>query len=143
MQNTVGSSQVPSLQIAASQAQGGVFFQGNGSQVFQMNVESSQLKGTYQLHGALYQGAIPATFITTANGNKTASPNTRGGDSSSYVPYQPLHAWYCDAYSSNPVKPARSIGANNSNISISPGCQDQAFYRVIHYERSATRIGPR
>ena len=25
----------------------------------------------------------------------------------------------------------------------SPGCQDQAFCRVIHYERSATRIGPR
>ena len=122
VQNTVGSSQVPSLQIAASQAQGGVFFQGNGSQVFQMNVDSSQLKGTYQLHGALYQGAIPATFITTANGNKAASPNTPGGDSSSYVPYQPLHAWYCDAYSSNPVKPVRSIGANNSNVSISNSC---------------------
>jgi len=78
VQNTVGSSQVPSLQIATSQAQGGVFFQGNGNQVFQMNVDSSQLKGAYQLHGALYQGAIPATFIATANANKAASPNTPG-----------------------------------------------------------------
>ena len=89
VQNTVGSSQVPSLQIAASQAQGGVFFQGNGNQVFQMNVDSNQLKGAYQLHGALYQGAIPATFIATANGNKAASPNTPGGIPQAMYPTNP------------------------------------------------------
>ena len=89
VQHTVGSSQVPSLQIAGSQAQGGVFFQGNGNQVFQMNVDSSQLKGAYQLHGALYQGAIPATFITTANANKAASPNTPGGIPQAMYPANP------------------------------------------------------
>lgn len=89
VQNTVGSSQVPSLQVAASQAQGGVFFQGNGNQVFQMNVDPSQLKGAYQLHGALYQGAIPATFIATANGNKAASPNTPGGIPQAMYPTNP------------------------------------------------------
>ena len=89
VQNTVGPSQVPSLQIAASQAQGGVFFQGNGNQVFQMNVDSSQLKGAYQLHGALYQGAIPATFIATANANKAASPNTPGGIPQAMYPTNP------------------------------------------------------
>lgn len=76
VQHTAGSSQIPSLQITASQAQGGVFFQGNGNQVFQMNVDSSQLKGAYQLHGTLYQGAaIPATFLAAANVNKAASSN--------------------------------------------------------------------
>jgi len=89
VQNTVGPSQIPSLQIAASQAQGGVFFQGNGNQVFQMNVDSSQLKGAYQLHGALYQGAIPATFIAAANANKAASPNTPGGIPQAMYPTNP------------------------------------------------------
>lgn len=89
VKNTAGSSQVPSLQIAASQAQGGVFFQGNGNQVFQMNVDSSQLKGAYQLHGALYQGAIPATFLATANTNKAASPNSPAGIPQAMYPTNP------------------------------------------------------
>lgn len=89
VKNTAGSSQVPSLQIAASQTQGGVFFQGNGNQVFQMNVDSSQLKGAYQLHGALYQGAIPATFLATANTNKSASPNSPVGIPQAMYPTNP------------------------------------------------------
>lgn len=88
-QNTAGSSQMPSLQITASQAQGGVFFQGNGNQVFQMNVDSSQLKGAYQLHGALYQGAIPATFLATANMNKAAPSNAPGGIPHTMYPTNP------------------------------------------------------
>ena len=88
-QHTAGSSQIPSLQITASQAQGGVFFQGNGNQVFQMNVDSSQLKGAYQLHGALYQGAIPATFLATTNVNKAASSNTPGGIPHTMYPTNP------------------------------------------------------
>ncbi|KAJ7391844.1 positive regulation of growth hormone receptor signaling pathway [Desmophyllum pertusum] len=89
VQNTVGSSQIPSLQIATSQTQGGVFFQGNGNQVFQMNVDSSQLKGAYQLHGALYQGAIPATFLATANASKAAPSNTPGGIAQAMYPTNP------------------------------------------------------
>ena len=79
VQNTAASTQIPSLQLTASQGQGGVFFQGSGNQVFQMNVDSNQLKGTYQLHGALYQGAIPATFLATANASKAVTSNAAGG----------------------------------------------------------------
>lgn len=89
VKNTAASSQVPSMQIAASQAQAGVFFQGNGNQVFQMNVDSSQLKGAYQLHGALYQGAIPATFLATANANKATSPNSPAGIPQAMYPTNP------------------------------------------------------
>ena len=110
VQNTVGSSQVPSLQIAASQAQGGVFFQGNGNQVFQMNVDSSQLKGAYQLQGALYQGAIPATFIATANANKAASPNTPGGISQAMYPSNP--------YMLGIVMPTAMTQSNQSGQSV-------------------------
>lgn len=110
VQNTVGSSQVPSLQIAASQAQGGVFFQGNGNQVFQMNVDSSQLKGAYQLHGALYQGAIPATFIATANANKAASPNTPGGIPQAMYPTNP--------YMLGIVMPTAMTQSNQSGQSV-------------------------
>ena len=76
--NTSVASQIPSLQLASSQGQGGVFFQGNGGQVLQMNVDSSQLKGPYQLHGALYQGAIPATFLAATNAGKPVSSNAPG-----------------------------------------------------------------
>ena len=76
--NTVAPTQIPSLQLTASQGQGGVFFQGSGNQVFQMNVDSNQLKGTYQLHG-VYQGAIPATFLATANASKAPTSNAPGG----------------------------------------------------------------
>lgn len=75
--NTVASTQIPSLQLAASQGQGGVFFQGSGNQVFQMNVDSNQLKGTY-LHSAVYQGAIPATFLAATNASKPAVSNAPG-----------------------------------------------------------------
>ena len=110
VQNSAGSSQVPSLQITASQAQGGVFFQGNGNQVFQMNVDSSQLKGAYQLHGALYQGAIPATFIATANANKAASSNTPRGISQAMYPTNP--------YMLGIVMPTAITQANQSGQSV-------------------------
>ena len=89
VQSTGASSQVPSLQLTASQGHGGVFFQGSGNQVFQMNVDSNQLKGAYQLHGALYQGAIPATFLAAANANKAASPTAPGGVPQAMYPTNP------------------------------------------------------
>ena len=76
-----GSSQIPSLQIAGSQTQGGVFVQGSGNQMFQMNVaDSNQLKGAFQLQGALYQGALPTTFFAANNtAGKAAVPHAPGG----------------------------------------------------------------
>ncbi|XP_067020394.1 uncharacterized protein [Acropora muricata] len=77
-QNAAASTQIQALQLNSSQGQGGMFFQGSGNQIFQMNVDSNQLKGAYQVHGALYQAPIAATLFTAANANKTASTNTPG-----------------------------------------------------------------
>lgn len=87
--NTAASTQIPSLQLNASQGQGGVFFQGNGNQIFQMNLDSNQLKGAYQLHGALYQGAIPATFLTAANATKAAPSSSPGAIPQAIYPTNP------------------------------------------------------
>lgn len=89
VQNTAVSSQIPSLQLTASQGQAGVFFQGNGNQVFQMNVDSNQLKGAYQLHGALYQSAIPATFLAATNSDKAAPSNAPGTVPQAMYPANP------------------------------------------------------
>ena len=88
-QNAAASTQIQALQLNSSQGQGGMFFQGSGNQIFQMNVDSNQLKGAYQVHGALYQTPIAATLFTAANANKTASTNTPGAVPQAIYPTNP------------------------------------------------------